>query len=110
MEDESEEVRVTSAGVLGHLKDRLAVPALIKALQDPSPITRMKASISLGIIKDPAAVTPLYNALKDENEMVRKYACEALGNIGRPAVSALLLALRDDRVRAHAAQAMVKIK
>jgi len=98
------------AGVLGHLHDRMAVPALVHSLADISPLARMKAAISLGIIKDSAAVGPLYNALKDENELVRKYACEALGNIGRHAVPALLLALRDERVRAHAAQALLKIK
>jgi hypothetical protein len=33
-----------------------------------------------------------------------------LGNIGRPAIPALLLALKDETVRAHAAQVLVKIK
>jgi len=70
----------------------------------------MKAAISLGLIGDPAAIPALFKALKDPHELVRRYACEALGNIGRPAIPALLLALKDETVRAHAAQVLVKIK
>ena len=110
LNDEAEDVRVTVAGVLGYLRDREAVPALIHSLSDTSPVARMKAAISLGMIGDDESVGALYQATKDENEMVRKYACEALGNIGKPAVSALLLCLKDERVRAHAAQSLVKIK
>jgi HEAT repeat protein len=108
--DDAEEVRVTIAGVLGHLRDKVAVPALIKTLEDPSPTARMKSAISLGLIGDPEAIPALYKVLKDPNELVRKYACEALGNIGRSAIPALLMALKDDQVRAHAAQVLTKIK
>jgi len=108
--DEAEEVRVTIAGVLGHLRDKIAVPALIKTLEDPSPTARMKSAISLGLIGDPQAIPSLYKVLKDPHELVRKYACEALGNIGRSAIPALLMALKDEQVRAHAAQVLTKIK
>ncbi|MFQ3675148.1 MAG: HEAT repeat domain-containing protein [Endomicrobiia bacterium] len=108
--DEAEEVRVTIAGVLGHLRDKVAVPVLIKTLEDPSPTARMKSAISLGLIGDPSAIPALYRVLKDTHELVRKYACEALGNIGRPAIPALLMALKDEQVRAHAAQVLTKIK
>jgi HEAT repeat protein len=101
LNDEAEEVRVTVAGVLGHLRDRAAVPALI---------TSLSAAISLGLIGDPLAIKPLFDALSDENEMVRKYACEALGSLGRPAVPALLKALKNDRVRAHAAHSLMRVK
>ncbi len=108
--DDAEEVRVTIAGVLGHLRDREAVPVLIKTLEDPSPTARMKSAISLGLIGDVNAITPLYKVLKDPHELVRKYACEALGNIGRAAIPALLMALKDENVRSHAAQVLIKIK
>jgi len=41
---------------------------------------------------------------------VRKYSCEALGSLGRRAVPALLKALKNDRVRAHAAHALMRVK
>ncbi|MBI4055744.1 MAG: HEAT repeat domain-containing protein [Elusimicrobia bacterium] len=111
LEDPAEEVRVTVAGVLGHLRDRLAVPALIQTSNDTSPLIRMKACISLGILQDPEAIPALYHRLAhDENELVRKYACEALASIGRPAIAALLEALKYEKLRAHAAQALSKIK
>jgi len=110
LEDPSEDVKVTVAGVLGFLKDRTAVPALINTLNDKSAHTRMKAAISLGYIRDTKAIPALSNATKDENEFVRKYACEALGNIGRDAVPALLEAMKDNRLRDTATNALLKIK
>lgn len=81
---------------LGALKDRRAVPALVKHL--PEVQNRREMVDALGEIGDPAAIPPLIERLAgDEYVPVRAQAARALARIGRPeAVPALERAVRED--------------
>lgn len=77
-------VRTTAATSLGMLGRRAvpAVPALVKALSDPSKNVRRAAARSLGKIKSPDAVDPLIASLRDRDKYVARTAALALRNIG----------------------------
>jgi hypothetical protein len=74
MQDPSYKVRVQAALVLGKLKDKRAVPALIQALQDENESVRGVAATSLGQIGDRAALKPLQDAQGDASSFVRAQA------------------------------------
>jgi len=72
-------VRSRAAWQLGHLGDRLAVPALIEALQDENEDVRWSAAWALGKLGDEAAIPALEEASEgDESDDVRSRAWEAL--------------------------------
>jgi HEAT repeat protein len=76
------------------------IPALIKAVKDPTPKVREEAIFALANIGQSAkeAVPALLQALKDENKLVRIQAVGCLGCIGphaEVAVPALTAILRD---------------
>ncbi len=105
-------VRSQAASALGKIKDPQAVPALIKALQDPKGYVRRRAASALGEIKDPRAVEPLIHALPDPESYVRRKAAAALGKFNDSrAVEPLVKALRDkeSEVRAEAVRSLGKI-
>jgi hypothetical protein len=90
-----------------------AVPELITALSDPSPVVRSAAAGSLAQIgpQAAAAVPALAKALSDSSPYVRDLAAIALRGIGpkaAPAVPELIRALSDpvNFVRAPAAEAL----
>jgi HEAT repeat protein len=60
-------VRKNAAMFLGDLQHRMAVPVLIKALDDQSPIVVMEAVKALGQLGDPQAIKPLYEKTVAQN-------------------------------------------
>jgi len=106
-------VRERAAVSLGNIGDKLAVPALIEALDDSEDGVRREATKALGFIKDARAVPSLLEALSDRDANVRMYAAYALGEIkDAKAASALLKALNDPEwyVRDQAAWALREIR
>lgn len=106
-------VRERAAISLGNIGDKLAVRALIKALDDSEDGVRREAAKALGFIKDARAVSSLLESLSDRDANVRMYAAFALGEIkDAKAASALLKALNDPewRVRDQAAWALREIR
>jgi len=70
--------------VLGHIRDRKAVPALIRVLsKDRNAVVRVGAAESLGKIGDARAIPPLVTALRDRASVVRLTAAESLADIGK---------------------------
>jgi hypothetical protein len=73
-----QKARINAAVQLGNLGDARGVPALIRALDDPSVVVRGVAASALGHIGDLRAIVPLENALSDSSEAVRQRARDAL--------------------------------
>jgi HEAT repeat protein len=87
-------LRVGGADALGEVRDRSAVPALVKTLDDNSPQVRAQAAESLGKIGDKSAVPALVKKMHDPEQGVRETATAALGQIGdRSAVGAITEAM-----------------
>jgi hypothetical protein len=76
--DRDYRVRLQAALALGKLKDKRAVPALIRALGDRHPLVRGMVAVSLGTVGDSRAALPLKDRLIDADPLVRKRAKEAL--------------------------------
>jgi HEAT repeat protein len=105
-------VRLQAAYILGLLKDRRAVPGLVKALGDPHYAVRAAAAMSLGKIGEPAAAEALIRAASDEESWVRAEVMKALGLLGaRVAIATLWVALDDAdwKVRLEASKALGRI-
>lgn len=90
----------TSADALGRMRHE-AVPALIEALNDPSPIVRGRAIRIIARIGPDAAeaVPALIERLRDDDETVRIAAARALGQIGpgaKAAIPVLMQGLREE--------------
>lgn len=90
MKDSDPQVRLEGVIELG-LQGKSAIPELIQALSDDSPMVRRKATENLGRLGADAlpAVEPLTKLLQDEAVDVREAAAEAIGMIGPPAKDAL---------------------
>jgi hypothetical protein len=78
--DEDEEVRDQAADAMGELdgyggRTRF-VPALLEALDDPSPNVRYSAVYALGVIRDPSAIPRLEDLARSDDELSR-YPSEA---------------------------------
>ena len=89
-------MRWYAAEALGNMGAEAAsqVPALLRALEHPNPMTRRRAARALGRIGDPAkpAIALLMNiAQKDKNETVRSAAQAALNQINLPEIAAQAL-------------------
>jgi len=79
--EKDEKARIAAAVGLGRLADERAVPALIRALRDPSPVVRGVAASALGHIGDSRAVPALEKLLADDSEAVRARAKDAISAI-----------------------------
>lgn len=101
---------------LGQLKDKRAVPALIKLSETDrfreSELFRKIIAVALGRIADPSAVPHLINGIGDDYFWVRYPSEEALVKIGEPAVQALIETVRQGSFPscAHALAALGRIK
>jgi HEAT repeat protein len=101
---------------LGKLKDKRAVPALLKlAANKPfkeSEGLRKLLAVALGNIADASAIPHLIKALDEEYFWVRYPAEQALIQIGEPSVPALLEVAKANRfpASAHAIEALGMIK
>jgi HEAT repeat protein len=80
LKSEDHYLRFRTAGVLGLMGNRLAVPPLIAALKDARWDVRGNVAEALGRLCDPRAVEPLIAILRDKDAGYK--AAEALGNIG----------------------------
>ena len=72
------ESRTLACNLLGDLKAKEAVPALVKTLKDKSYTVRIAACQALGKIADPAAVKPLLGMFGDTQPRVAEAAIYAL--------------------------------
>ena len=73
--------RSFAAYALGLLKNKAALPALIKATRDKETWVRLRSVKALGKIGDAAARGAVLSATKDPNKLVRENAREALGRL-----------------------------
>ncbi|MDC3961394.1 HEAT repeat domain-containing protein [Polyangium jinanense] len=87
----SEEERAIAAEQLGAYDEDVAVPALTRALTDPSGDVRRRALETLGQFEKSAlpALDAVIGCLSDENPFVRYWATFALGRMGSLAAPAL---------------------
>lgn len=102
--------RLAAAAVLRDTHDRIAVPALIAALDDDDYRVRISAAVSLGALGSEAAAPALIRQLKRPRE--RPVAAEALGRLKSRAAVEPLIELLDDRsweVRHDARRALGEI-
>lgn len=77
---DSYKVRLQVVITLGKLKDRRAVPALVRALSDENYTVRGVAATALGQIGDKSALPALKNlARRDSNSFVQSQAKKAIG-------------------------------
>jgi HEAT repeat protein len=124
LKDRDRAVREDAAIALGMIGDVSAVPALIEALKDGQ--VKVRAIMALGMIGDTRAVEPLIEILQgigiyqkgtptpgcivSEEWFVREEAAKALGHFNDTrSVPALLLALKDTRLREKASGALVEL-
>src|SRR4051812_11662988 len=68
--DSNWKVRMQAANVLGRLRDRRGVPALVRALSDGSEAVRGVAAGALGEIGDASASAALQRSLRDPSQLV----------------------------------------
>lgn len=78
----SEKVRIQAALVLGRRRDAGAVPYLIRALADVSPVVRAVAAEAIGEIGEETGRPGLEVALNDKSPLVRRHAASALVALG----------------------------
>ena len=103
-------IRAGAASSLGNLRDREAVPQLIKiAKTDPDQEVRRTAIHSLGVIGDPSSA-PVLGEFLGENVRLQDEAVKALIAIGgEPAVRALVGALGNKGAQLSAIQGLAEI-
>jgi HEAT repeat protein len=98
----SEDVRVRRylVLVLGKLRDRTAVPDLVRAASDPDPDpeTRLYAIWALGMIGDPRGLDAVLEASRSEDPGMRKMAAYVMGKLGDRRAVERLRVLLEDRV------------
>ena len=91
-----------------------ALPALVKALNDPDYYVRLFAAVALGMIGPEAkpAVPALRECFRDPRRHLQKEAAGALGQLGpaaKDAIPDLIHALSDADLGSFASQALAKI-
>jgi len=108
--------RTLAAKALGRQGPSMAeaVPALLRAIDDPDPMVRSMVASALGKIRRVEAIPALLACLYDPVVPVRFWSAEALGRIGAAAPGvreALERLAREDEahVRAAAARALTQI-
>ncbi len=127
MEDANEDVRKFAADVIGHIKNKEALPILINSLNDASPnvVTSVieslgkladedaamplvnlltgnfafKAAVALGMIRSSKALPALLDMARDKANLARFAAIEAIGNIGnKSAIEELVKLISEEDV------------
>ena len=81
LHDVPDDASLSTIRRLGILRDRAAVPTLVKALGAPSPEVRCAAALSLSACGDRRAVGPLMETLGDANRNVARAAASALEHL-----------------------------
>ena len=82
--DRDYRVRMQAALMLAKLKDRRAVPGLVRSLNDSHPIVRGVVAHTLGLMGDGRALVPLRERLSDGDSLVRRKAREAIDLLQQP--------------------------
>ena len=95
-------VRAEGVRALGLMREPAAVPALLRALDEPHAEVRAAAADALGRIADPVIGPALLSRLRDESRYQRARLIEAIRAQGTPMMPALLAHARTDRVNAAA--------
>jgi len=90
LDDENEDIAIYACEILSDVKQKEAVPYLIKKLKEDRVNVRNTACIALGDIGDERAVDALIDVLKDD-EWVEFSAVQSLGKIGSEKAIAPLL-------------------
>jgi HEAT repeat protein len=112
--DQPASLRAAAALALGRVGDRVAVPALSEALNDPAPEVRFAAALSLGRLPADGVATRLERMLRFDPVWQARYAAAiALGRTRKAfAADALAAALNDDhdwQVRQQAARSLQEL-
>lgn len=95
---DDEKIREYLAVALGQMKATEAVPALVKAMDDPSDKTRIYALMALGAIGDRGTEAAVVARLADKDPGIRKAAAFALGSVGGELARAELVKSLNDPV------------
>jgi HEAT repeat protein len=93
-------VRAEGVRALGLMRELAAVPALLRALDEPHAEVRAAAADALGRMADPAIGPALLSRLRDESRYQRARLIEAIRAQGAPMMPALLGHARTDRANA----------
>ncbi len=111
VETSDPDVRKFVVDILGDIKDRRVVPALIGRLEDEDENVRVASAEALGKIRDPSAVDALLACLTRNDQGWLDYAAaEALGSIGdERALAPLLAALGRSSLREPVLESLGKI-
>ncbi len=97
LDDPASEVRQCAALALCHHPDPQAIPALIRSLSDPDPMTASLAGNALTTLKDEALPALITAMDEKQNPIARREIVRALAEIGNPnAIPALMKALESD--------------
>jgi HEAT repeat protein len=102
---------VLAASLLGRMKAKVAVPTLVKALEDPTSLGRREMLTALGEIGDSSAAEVVARDLYHDLPEIRAAAAAALARMGTGAQADALDALKSDyyrRVREAAMTALAK--
>ena len=111
LSDKRPAMRETAAHILGIMRSRSAVPALIAALRDPVPAVQLQAVKALGRAGGASAVSALMQALHRVDEQTGSQVFVALVQIGRAAVPSLIEASSSGSawMRWHCIRALAEI-
>lgn len=90
---------VVAAHLLGRMKAKDAVDALVKTLDDPNSPARREVLLALGTIGDSRAAEAIARDLSNDLPDIRAAAAEALASVGTPAQLEALDALKGDYYR-----------
>jgi len=110
LESDEPQIRFLAAGALGKLKDKRALPFLIKTLDDSDWRVCSEAIKALGRLALPEAAEKLKTFLFHKRSYIRQLTARALWSVGGDGMAELKVALRDSHnyVRFLAAGALDK--
>ena len=107
LSDESADLRIYTAIVLGERNDPKAVAALLDALGDPDANVRYHVIEALGKLRAAEAIDPLMRIAASDDFFLAFPALDALARIGDPSVAARIAALlENDLLQTAAAEAL----
>ncbi|MDR2623349.1 MAG: HEAT repeat domain-containing protein [Methanobrevibacter sp.] len=96
LNNRNKDIKISSAKVLGAIRDKKAINPLISTLSNPNKMVRREASTSLIKMGD-GAVEPLIDLLDNEDWRIRGAASWALGSMGdKRAIEPLKALLNDE--------------
>ena len=89
LDDDDIDIRARAAAAVGRVGHRPAIPALLRAMEDPAWPVRAMAAKALGAMQVEAAVPQLRAALRDQEWWVRANGAAALRHLGPAGIEAL---------------------